>query len=38
MCGSRESDSCQRRIFILAFVVESVRTRVSKIQPMVDEL
>ena len=37
-CGSREFDSYQCRIFVFSSVSESVRTRVSTIQPLVDEL
>ena len=37
-CVSREFDSCQSRISILSSVAESVSTRVSKVQPLVDEL
>ena len=36
--GSREFDSYQSRICVLSFVTESVGKRVSKIQPLVDEL
>ena len=37
-CGSREFDYYLCRICVLSFVTESVGTRVSKIQPLVDEL
>ena len=37
-CGSREFDSYQGKIYVLSSVTESMRTRVSKIQPSVDEL
>ena len=35
---SREFDFYQSRICVLSFVTESVGMRVSKIQPLVDEL
>ena len=37
-CGSREFDSYQTRICVLSFLTESEGARVSKIQPLVDEL